>query len=99
MSFWRAGENGVTVMIKVRPRSRRPGLRGVQDSAAGPRLQIAVAEAAEDGKANLAVCAMLARALHQPRSSVRIIAGATNREKLLSVTGDAATVVELLRSL
>ena len=99
MSFWRAGTDGVTVMVKVRPRSRRPGLQGVQDSSAGPRLQVAVAEAAEDGKANRAVCDMLAHALHRPRSAVSIVTGATNREKLLAVTGDSAALVELLRSL
>jgi uncharacterized protein (TIGR00251 family) len=99
MSFWRAGADGVTVLVKVRPRSRRPGVEGVQDSAAGPRLQIAVAEPAEDGKANRAVCAMLARALHRPQSAVQVVAGAANREKLLAVTGDSAVLVELLRAL
>ena len=62
-------------------------------------MKIAVAEAAEDGKANRAVCAMLARALHQPQSSVRIVTGAANSEKLLAVTGDSAALVELLKSL
>jgi uncharacterized protein YggU (UPF0235/DUF167 family) len=62
-------------------------------------LKIAVAEVAEDGKANRAVCAMLARALHRPRSCVQIVAGASHREKLLAVTGDSATIVDLLRSL
>jgi uncharacterized protein YggU (UPF0235/DUF167 family) len=99
MSFWRAGEEGVTVMVKVRPRSRRPGVGGVKDSAEGPRLKIDVAEPAEDGKANQAVCAMLARALHRPRSSVRIVAGASISEKLLAVAGDSASLVELLRTL
>jgi uncharacterized protein (TIGR00251 family) len=99
MTFWRAGTDGVTVMVKVRPRSRRPGVGGVQESAAGPRLKIAVAEPAEDGKANRAVCAMLARALHQPPSSVQIVTGTANSEKVLAVTGDSVTLVELLRSL
>jgi uncharacterized protein (TIGR00251 family) len=99
MSFWRAGTDRVTVMVKVRPRSRRPGVHGVQESAAGPRLQIAVTEAAEDGKANRAVCAMLAQALHRPQSAVQIVAGAANREKVLAVTGDSATLVALLQSL
>jgi len=99
MSFWRAGADGVTVMVKVRPRSRHPGVHGVQESAAGPRLQIAVTEAAEDGKANRAVCALLAHALHRPQSAVQIVSGATNREKLLAVTGDSAALVDLLRSL
>jgi uncharacterized protein len=99
MSFWRAGADGVTVMVKVRPRSRRPGLQGVQASMAGPRLKIAVTEAAEDGKANRAVCAMLAKALHRPQSSVQVVSGAANSEKLLAVTGDSAALVELLRAL
>lgn len=86
-------------MVKVKPRSRRPGLHGIQDSAAGPRLQVAVTEAAEDGKANRAVCAMLARALRQPLASVQIVSGAANREKLLSVTGDAASLIERLQAL
>jgi uncharacterized protein len=58
-----------------------------------------VAEAAEDGKANRTVCAMLAHALHQPRSAVRVVTGAANREKLLAVTGNSAALIELLRLL
>ncbi len=99
MSFWRAQTSGVTVMVKVKPRSRRPGLHGVQESAAGPRLQVAVTEPAEDGKANRAVCAMVARALRQPLASVQIVSGAAHREKLLSVTGDQALLIERLRAL
>lgn len=99
MSFWRIGPDGVTIQVKVQPRSRRPGMQGIQESAAGPRLKIGVSEAAEDGKANRAVRATLAKALHQPLGSVRIIAGAANREKLLAVAGDAAALVAMLRAL
>jgi hypothetical protein len=62
-------------------------------------LQIAVTEAAEDGKANRAVCAMLAHALHRPQSAVQIVSGGAHREKLLRITGDAPALVGLLRSL
>ena len=41
MSFWRAGPDGVTVMVKVRPRSRRPGVQGIQESAAGDSAALA----------------------------------------------------------
>jgi len=99
VSFWRAGPDGVTVMVKVHPRSRRPGLQGVQESSSGPRLKIAVTEAAEKGEANRAVCDMLANALHRPRSAVTIVAGASNREKLLAVAGDQAELAAALRSL
>jgi uncharacterized protein YggU (UPF0235/DUF167 family) len=62
-------------------------------------LQIAVAEPADDGKANAAACDVLAEYLGWPRSSVHIVSGAGNREKLLAVTGDAAALVEKLSSL
>ncbi len=99
MTFWRAGLDGVTVKVKVQPRAKRPGLQGVQESASGPRLKIAVAAAAEDGRANRAVCACLAKVLHQPQSSVRIVAGASNREKSLVVTGDAVALAARLELL
>ena len=99
MSFWRTGPDGVTVMVKVQPRARRPGLQGVAESASGPRLKIAVTEAAEDGKANRAVCAMLAKALHRPVSAIRIVTGAGHREKLLAVDGDSSALSDMLRAL
>jgi uncharacterized protein YggU (UPF0235/DUF167 family) len=93
MTFWRTETDGVTVTVKVHPRSRRPGLHGVGVSASGLRLKIAVSEAAKDGKANAAACSILAKALGGPASSVRVVAGAANREKLLLVTGDTAALI------
>jgi uncharacterized protein (TIGR00251 family) len=99
LSFWRAAADGVTVMVKVQPRSRHPGIQGIAQSAAGPRLKIAVTEAAEDGKANRAVCSLLAKTLDRPQASVRVVNGASQREKLLAVAGDSTTLAELLRAL
>jgi uncharacterized protein YggU (UPF0235/DUF167 family) len=62
-------------------------------------LQISVSEAAEHGKANEAVCALLAEILDRPRSSVNVVTGASAREKLLAVTGNPALLVEKLSSL
>jgi uncharacterized protein YggU (UPF0235/DUF167 family) len=79
-------------MAKVQPRSRRPGLLGIVDSADGPRLRIGVVEAAEGGRANRAACATLAQALGVPPSAVRIVAGAASRQKRLLVAGDPAVI-------
>ena len=49
MTFWRAEDGAVLVRVKVQPKSRRPGLSGVKPAADGPRLQIGVTEAPEDG--------------------------------------------------
>lgn len=78
--------------VKVTPRARRPGLRGVVAGADGARLAIAVTEAPEVGAANRAACAALAAALGVPPSAVRVVAGATAREKRLAVAGDPAAL-------
>ena len=99
MEFWRDTATSVTVMVKVRPRARRPGVQGRAGSATGERLKIAVTEAAEDGKANRAVCAALAKVLDVPQSAIHIVTGATNREKLFSVDGDTVSLVTRLKAL
>lgn len=87
------------VMIKVQPKSRRPGLLGVMPSADGPRLRIGVGEPAEGGRANRAACAAMAAALNVPASAVSLEQGAGTREKLLRVAGDPAALAARLEAL
>ena len=93
--FWRALSSGVSVAVKVHPRSRRPGVQ----NATGDRLRIAVAEPPEDGRANRAVCAAIADLLHVAPSAVSVTAGAASREKTLRVTGDPAALSARLAAL
>jgi len=88
MTFWRPAADGVAVAVKVQPKSRRPGLQGRAPAVAGERLRIGVTDAAEDGRANRAACATLARALDVPAGAVSVSAGAASREKTLRVLGD-----------
>jgi uncharacterized protein len=99
MRFWRATPDGVSVMVKVQPKSRQPGLQGTAPSADGERLRIGVSEAAEDGRANRAACATLARALDVPASAVSVAAGAASREKRLQIHGDPASLAARLEAL
>lgn len=99
MVCWRATDGGVLVLIKVQPKSRRPGVGGRLPSAEGERLRIGVTEAAEEGRANRAACAALARALDVPAGAVTVAAGAGSREKLLRVTGDPAALAQRLEVL
>ena len=98
-SFWRPTEGGVSVAVKVQPKSRRPGVQGRAPAADGERLRIGVAEAAEAGRANRAVCATLARALDLPARAVAVIGGATSHEKTLRVAGDPAALGPRLEAL
>jgi hypothetical protein len=99
MSFWRSLADGVAVAVKVQPKSRHTGLRGMAPSADGERLRIGVAEAAEGGRANRAACAALADALRLPRSAVHVATGATSREKTLHIAGSAAELGDRLAAL
>jgi len=85
------------VMVKVTPKSRRPGLQG--RSADGIRLRIGVSDAPEDGRATRAACEMLAEALDLPWSAVQLVQGASRREKTLAVAGDPLVLAERLACL
>lgn len=85
--------------MKVQPKSRRPGIQGPSVSARGPCLRIGVTEAAEDGRANRAACAVLAEALNVPASAVAVTLGQTSRNKTVRVTGDMSALSARLESL
>jgi len=83
--------------VKVQPKSRRPGFGGLAPD--GAALKVAVTEAPEDGRANRAVCAALAKALEVPGSAVDVIHGATARLKTLRIAGDPARLSERIEKL
>jgi uncharacterized protein len=75
--------------IKVIPGSRTTSIVGML----GDRLKIKVAAPPEDGKANAAVCALVAEQLGISSRSVEVIAGASNPEKSLRISGLSAAEV------
>ena len=87
---------GVSVTVKVQPKSRRPGVQGRSESARGPCLRIGVNEPPEDGRANRAVCAVLAEALGIPTSAVVVTLGQTSRDKTLYIVGNPLLLIEKL---
>ncbi|MCA3324297.1 MAG: DUF167 domain-containing protein [Roseomonas sp.] len=97
--FWRAEASALLVRVKVQPKSRRPGLEGLRIALDGPRLRVAVAEAPEDGRANRAVCAALAKALGLPASAVEIAQGLAARDKTLRVSGDPVLLIPKIEAL
>jgi uncharacterized protein YggU (UPF0235/DUF167 family) len=97
--YWRTVPDGVNVSVKVQPKSRRPGIQGPAVSARGPCLRIGVNEAPEDGQANRAACAILAKALHVPSAAVAVTMGQTSRDKTLHVAGDASLLTAILETL
>lgn len=82
----RVGADGVQFDVKVVPGAADDRVAG----ALGGSLKVRVAAPPEHGKANDAVCALLARALGLAVRQVRIARGAASARKVVAVTGLAA---------
>lgn len=83
MSWAKAVEGGVELLVLVQPRASRTKVVGEHDG----RLKIALAAPPVDGEANDALVAFLAEALGVTRSAVELIDGATGRRKRVRVSG------------
>lgn len=73
----------------MKPRASRDAIEGEHDGALVVRLQAPPVE----GEANTALARLLARAAGVPASSVKILRGATGREKLLRFEGLTASAL------
>jgi hypothetical protein len=88
---------GVRLRVRLTPKARREGIDGlVQDAAGAWHLKASVTAPPEEGKANRALIALLARALKLPPSSIELLSGACSRTKVFSLAGDPEGLVRRL---
>ncbi len=69
--------------VRVQPRASRSEIVGVQ----GETLKVRLTAPPVEGAANAALVELLADALGIPRTSVRIVSGASARGKIVEVDG------------
>ena len=72
---------GARIEIRVQPRASRNTITGVR----GGMLQIRVTAPPVDGQANVAAIMLVAQTLDLPKSAIRLVKGASSREKTLVV--------------
>jgi uncharacterized protein (TIGR00251 family) len=97
---WRMTERGVTIALRVTPRGGDDVIDGVGMQSDGrSALRVRVRAVAEDGAANKAVVALLARSLGLSKSDIRILSGATARLKQFSIEGDPQDLAKKLEAL
>jgi len=78
-----------TLSVRVRAGARRDELAGVRDGV----LAVLVTAPAHEGRANRALCRLLAERLDVAPSRVVVVRGGRSREKLVEIDGiDQATV-------
>ena len=81
---WR-GETGALIPVRVTPGARTESLTLETGPDGAPLLRVHLRVAPEKGRANAALCTMLAEALGVPKSAVSVARGATSRHKLIRV--------------
>jgi uncharacterized protein (TIGR00251 family) len=88
---------GLRVALRLTPKASRDAIQGVAPDADGAGiLKVQVTAVPEDGKANAALIKLLSKAWKIPKTGMDIVQGATDRRKVLLISGDGA---ELLRRL
>jgi uncharacterized protein len=75
--------SGAELRVRVTPRARREEIAGERDGV----LLVRVTAPPEGGRANKAVCRLVAKALRVAPSRVTVARGATSRDKVLHVEG------------
>ena len=72
--------------VRVTPNARSERMALEPEAAEGTKLKVWVTVPPEDGKANKAVLALLAKALGLPKSALVLARGDTSRTKVVHVT-------------
>jgi uncharacterized protein len=73
----------VDVTVRLKPRAKRNALVREQDGI----LHVSVAAAPVEGKANAALCKLIAKRAGVARGQVRVIRGERSREKVVRIEG------------
>lgn len=88
---------GVRLFVRATPRASRNAVQGVAEGADGrQQVKVAVTAVPEDGKANTAIIELLAKAWRIPKSSIGVVAGGTDRSKILFVAGQTEVLMPRL---
>lgn len=82
----------IRILVKAVPGAKRDEIVG----RLGDRLKVRVSAPPEGGKANEAICALIATALGIKARDVRIVAGLSRAEKTVEIDGANADAVESL---
>lgn len=100
MDWYRQTVEGLEVFFRVTPKSSRDAIEGLEMSADGKtRLKARIRAVPEDGKANKAICELVARSAGVSKSSVHLSSGTTSRNKAVFISCDEGEVAIVVAKL
>ena len=89
--------DGVRIAVRLTPKASRNAIAGIAEAGQGEAvLKVMVTAVPEAGKANEALIKLLAKEWGVAKSSISLVAGATDRNKIVHVAGDAADLMARL---
>jgi uncharacterized protein (TIGR00251 family) len=91
--------DGVSLTVRLTPKAGRERIDGIRATPDGVGLAVAVKAPPEDGKANAALIALLAKALHLPKSAVHLTHGGKSRNKTVTIDGAPEELMSKLTAL
>jgi uncharacterized protein (TIGR00251 family) len=96
-SPFRPHARGVTVAIRLTPKARHEDIDGTMPGEDDTvLLKASVNAPPEDGKANKALIALLAKEWKLPKSSLSLLSGDTSRQKVILMTGESEMLMQKL---
>ena len=99
-SPFKALADGVSLRLRLMPNGGRDAIDGIETDANGDAfLKARVSAVPEDGKANKALVALLAKRLKIAKSAISVVSGETARKKILRIEGDPEDVIGKIESL
>jgi uncharacterized protein len=75
--------SGVELRVRLQPRAKRNAIVGERDGV----LRVSVAAAPVEGRANAALCKLIAKRAGIARGRVSVVGGERSREKVVHVEG------------
>ncbi len=85
--------------VRLTPRADRDAVGGTGVLADGRMVaQVRVRAVPENGAANKALIALLAKLFHQPKSAIELVSGASARVKQVRIAGASADLVPIVES-
>lgn len=87
----------MTAAVRLTPKAKADRFVGLADLGdGGTAIKVAVTAAPEKGRANAALLALLAKEWRLPKSSLRLVAGETDRRKVVRIEGGDAALKRTL---
>lgn len=96
-TFYTPTKNGIDLRVRLNPGAGANRIENAQVGADGNVfLKCAVTQIAEDGKANKALIALLAKEWKLAKSCFEVRRPTTSRNKVLSLDGDSKALAQML---